>query len=46
MSDRDMVDLRTPPITVGQLHSYLQSKHWYEDGKNPERRHYLASFKR
>jgi hypothetical protein len=28
-----MVDLRTSPITVEQLHSYLQSKQWYEDGK-------------
>jgi hypothetical protein len=33
MSDRNRSDHSEPPVTLEQLQAYLQSKHWFEDGK-------------
>jgi hypothetical protein len=33
MIDSSHLDRREPEITVGQLHAYLRSKQWHEDGK-------------
>lgn len=33
VSDSDQLDRRALPISVDQLHEYLQSKQWHEDGK-------------
>lgn len=33
MTDRNRLVRRNPQISVEQLHAYLQSKQWYEDGK-------------